>query len=205
MKLLWSSRSPFVRKVLLAAYETGLADRIERVRTVVSPTKPNSEVMALNPLNKLPTLILDDGRVLYDSRVIVEYLDGLHAGVKLLPHSGPKRLEAQRLQALGDGMLDFMLLGLSERIRPEAQQSADLHAALKVKFTSGFDALEREVVAFAGQPLSIGHLAVIAVLGYADFRYAANDWRQGRPALAAWHKAFATRPSYTSTEHADVY
>ena len=85
MKLLWSSRSPFVRKVMVAAHEVGLADRIRTERVVVAANKPNADVMAVNPLNKIPTLVLDDGTVLYDSRVICEYLDTLHDGPKLFP------------------------------------------------------------------------------------------------------------------------
>lgn len=206
MKLLWSSRSPFVRKVMLVLHETGLAARTQTVRTVVAPTKPNPEVMARNPLNKLPTLLLDDGRALYDSRVIAEYLDGLHAGPRLFPTEPAARIEALRLQALGDGILDFLLVGLSERARPPAQQSPELKAALAVKFRSGLDALEQEAAAgrLAGA-LTIGHLAVACVGGYADFRYASETWRQGRPRLAEWHAAFAARPSYRATEHADVY
>ena len=100
----------------------------------MSPTKPNADVMAINPLNKLPTLLLDDGQALYDSRVIVEYLDGLHSGPKLFPASGAARFEALRWQALGDGILDFLLAGLSERVRPAAQQSPELKAALAQKF-----------------------------------------------------------------------
>jgi len=205
MKLFWSSRSPFVRKVMVVAHETSLVSRVECVRTVVAPTKPNADVMALNPLNKLPTLLRDDDRPIYDSRVICEYLDGLHAGQKLFPAAGEARFEALRLQALGDGILDFLLLGLSERVRPETQQSPDLKAALDVKFTTAFDALEREAKAFQSGPLTIGHLAIGCVLGYADFRYAAKAWRQGRPTLAAWGDTILARPSYKATEHADVY
>jgi len=205
MKLFWSSRSPFVRKVMLVAYETGLVDRIEQVRTVVAPTKPNPEVMALNPLNKLPTLIRDDGTPLYDSRVIAEYLDGLSDRPKLFPSEAQARIEALRLQALGDGILDFLLLGLSERARPETQQSPELKAALAVKFTTAFDALEREAARLAATPLTIGHIAIGCVGGYADFRYSDKNWRQGRPQLAAWHATFATRPGYAETAHADVY
>lgn len=205
MKLFWSSRSPFVRKVMIVAHEKGLADRIEKVRTVVAPSKPNPDVMALNPLNKLPTLILDDGRPLYDSRVIVEYLDGIGTGQRLFPASGDDRLEALRRQALGDGTLDFLLLWLSERARPEAQQSPELLAALRVKFKTAFDALEREAADLPKAPFGIGHIAIGCVCGYADFRYAAENWRDGRPALAAFAASFAARPSYQATQHADVY
>lgn len=205
MKLFWSSRSPFVRKVMIVAYEKGLVDRIERVRTVVAPTKPNADVMALNPLNKLPTLIRDDGTPLYDSRVIAEYLDDIGSGPRLFPASGADRMEALRRQALGDGMLDFLLVGLSERARPAEQQSSDLKAALALKFTTAFDALEREAAGLEASPFGIGHVAIGCACGYADFRYAADDWRKGRPALARWHESFAKRPGYEPTTHADVY
>ena len=88
MKLLWSSRSPFARKVMVAAHEVGVAARIATQRVVVSANKPSAEVMALNPLNKIPTLVLQDGTPLYDSRVICEFLDSLHDGPKLLPPDG---------------------------------------------------------------------------------------------------------------------
>jgi glutathione S-transferase len=205
MKLLWSSRSPFVRKVMLVVHEKGLVDKVEQVRTVVSPTKPNPEVMALNPLNKLPTLIRDDGSPLYDSRVICEYLDTVGTGAKLFPADGAARIEALRLQALGDGILDFLLVGLSERARPEAQQSSELKAALALKFQTAFDALEREAAKLTTGPLTIGHIALGCVGGYADFRYADREWRKGRPAFAAWHATFAERPGYKATTHADVY
>ncbi len=207
MKLFWSSRSPFVRKVMLVAHETEIVDRIECVRTLVAPTKPNPEVMAANPLNKLPTLLLDDGRALYDSRVIAEYLDTQHGGPPLFPSDPGARFEALRLQALADGVLDFLLLGLSERARPLEQQSPQLQAALAVKFPAAFDQLERDVTApaLASAAPTIAHIAIAAVCGYADFRYASEEWRKGRPQLAAWHAAFALRPSYRATEHRDVY
>lgn len=205
MKLHWSSRSPFVRKVMVAAHETGLAGSIDCVRTVVAPTKPNPEVMARNPLNKLPTLVLDDGQALFDSRVIVEYLDGLHTGPKLFPASGSARIDALRRQALGDGILDFLLVGLSERARPETQQSPELKAALAVKFKAAFDHLESQADALATGPFDIGRIAIACVLGYADFRYGAENWREGRPRLAAWAETLATRPSLTATQHVDTY
>ncbi|MDX2158300.1 MAG: glutathione S-transferase N-terminal domain-containing protein [Hyphomicrobiaceae bacterium] len=206
MRLYWSSRSPFVRKVMVVAHETGLVSRIETIRTVVAPTKPNAEVMALNPLNKLPTLVLDDGSALYDSRVIAEYLDSLHDGPRLFPPAGRPRFEALRLQALGDGALDFLLVGLSERARPEAQQSPELKAALATKFRAAFDRLEAEAGAGAlAGSFGIGQIAVACVLGYADFRYAAEGWRNGRPKLAAFAQSIANRPSLVATTHMDAY
>ena len=94
MKLYWSSRSPFVRKVMVCAHECGLAARIECVRTLVMMTRPNPDLLPVNPLGKIPTLVLDDGSALYDSTVICEYLDSLHGGSRLFPESGPARWTA---------------------------------------------------------------------------------------------------------------
>lgn len=205
VKLFWSSRSPFVRKVMIFAHETGLVDRITCERTVVAPTKPNADLMRLNPLNKLPTLILDDGRAIYDSRVIVEYLDSLHGGPKRIPEAGVERFDALRMQALCDGVLDFLLVGLSERARPEAQQSAELKAALAVKFKAAFDALDAEASRLDIGRFGLSEIAASAVVGYADFRYSAENWREGRPNLAAFADKIAGRASIVATAHADVY
>jgi glutathione S-transferase len=205
MKLYWSTRSPFVRKVMVFAHETGLADRIERVQTIVAPTKPNPEVMALNPLNKLPTLILDDGRALYDSRVICEYLDGLHDKPRLFPAEPSARIDALRRQALGDGMMDFLLLWLSERSRPAPQQSPELIAACRTKLATVLDALEREAPSLSAMPFSIAHIAIGCALGYADFRFKDEAWRTGRPQLAAWAATIHSRPSFEVTQPADTY
>ena len=124
MKLLWSSRSPFVRKVMIAAHEVGIADRIRTERVLVAANKPNADVMAVNPLNKIPTLVLDDGTALYDSRVICEYLDTLHEGPKLFPADAGARWTALRRQALGDGLMATIVLRLGEQARPREAQSA---------------------------------------------------------------------------------
>ena len=205
MKLLWSSRSPFVRKVMIFAHEAGLASQITCERTVVAPTKPNPDVMRLNPLNKLPTVLLDDGTAIYDSRVIVEYLDGLNSGPKLIPSAGPERVMALRKQALCDGILDFLLVGLSERARPEAQQSPELKAALAVKFKAGFNGLEAEAADLGKHGFGLAEVCAAAVVGYADFRYGSERWREGRPHLAKFAESIATRPSIVATAHADVY
>jgi glutathione S-transferase len=110
MKLYYSSASPFVRKVTVTAIECGVDKKIERHPTQVVPVKPNAELAHDNPLMKVPTLITDGGEILYDSRVICEYLDSLHDGRKLLPASGGERWRVLRLQALGDGILDAGIL-----------------------------------------------------------------------------------------------
>jgi glutathione S-transferase len=204
MKLYWSSRSPFVRKVMVFAHEVGVADRIACIRTIVAPTKPNPDVMAANPLNKLPTLVTTDGPI-YDSRVICEYLDTLHDGAKLFPPPGEARLAALRRQALADGMLDFLVAWYGERQRPTDHQSSPHLDAYRLKLATSLDALERDAEALRAAPFGIGQIAIGCALSYADFRFADATWRNGRPHLAAWHAAFAQRPSMKATEHADVY
>src|ERR1700744_4301677 len=103
MKLHWAPRSPFVPKVMMVGHECGLPGRITCVRTVAATAKPHAELMKDNPLSKIPTLVLDDGTVLYDSPVICEYLDGLAGEPKLFPTEPKARLTALRRQALGDG------------------------------------------------------------------------------------------------------
>ena len=146
MKLHWSPRSPFVRKVMIVAHEVGLVDRLTLVRTVAAATKPHPELMRDNPLSKIPTLVLDDGTVLYDSPVICEYLDRLHAGPKLFPPGGAERMTALRRQALGDGCLDFLLLWRDERAR---LRPSDVHlASFAAKRKAALAAIDHEVDGF---------------------------------------------------------
>ena len=204
MKLLWSSRSPFVRKVMAAAHELGLAERIRTERVVVSAAAPNADVMAVNPLNKIPTLLLDDGSALYDSRVICEYLDTLHGGQRLFPVPLTERWTALRRQALGDGLMDVIVLRLGEQNRPAGQQSEKHLAAFRLKIDTALDRMEREAGDLAGTP-TIGHIAIACALGHLDFRFAADAWRTGRPALARWYETFSQRPSMEATQYVEVY
>jgi glutathione S-transferase len=198
MKLHWSPRSPFVRKVMIAAHETGLVERLTCMRTVVAMTAPNSELLPDNPLSKIPTLVLDDGSPLYDSAVICEYLDTLHDGPKLFPADPKARWTALRRHALGSGLLDLFILWRNERERPQpSQPHLDAYA---VKYESALNALEKETAAIATTPFGIGHIAIGCALSYADFRFADLDWRAEHPQLAAWHKSFSQRPSARATE-----
>jgi glutathione S-transferase len=204
MQLYWSSRSPFVRKVMVTAHELGLAGRIRTERTVVSAVAPNPQVMAVNPLNKIPTMILDDGTALYDSRVICEYLDTLHAGPKLFPADAGARWATLRRQALGDGLMEVIVLRLGEQNRPPATQSEKHLSAYQLKIATALDRLESEAQDLAG-PLGIGHIAVACALGHLDFRFAADNWRAARDKLARWYGEFARRPSMQATEYVDAY
>ena len=204
MQLFWSSRSPFVRKVMVAAHEMGLAARIRTERVVVSAAVPNAQVMAANPLNKIPTLILDDGTALYDSRVICEYLDTLHGGRKLFPAEPAARWVALRRQALGDGLMEVIVLRLGEQNRAAGMQSEKHMSTFKLKIATVLDRLEGEAEDLAG-PNTIDHVAIACALGHLDFRFAADEWRTGRPKLARWYDEFARRPSMQKTEYVDAY
>jgi glutathione S-transferase len=200
MKLRYSPTSPYVRKVMVVALETGLAERIERIATTVAPTKPNEEVARENPLVKVPALTTDDGLVLYDSPVICEYLDTQHGGAKLFPASGKARWMALRQQALGDGILDAAILGRYEILRPKENQWQDWIDAQLRKVRGALAALEMEVEAGElGGPLTIGLITVGCALGYLDFRYASEDWRSRQRRLAVWFDEFSQRKSMQLT------
>ena len=197
MKLHWSPRSPFVRKVMIVAHERGLVDRITCVRTIAATAKSHAELMKDNPLSKIPTLVLDDGAVLYDSPVICEYLDGLDGAPKLFPRSGKARMTALRRQALGDGFLEMMVLLRDERMR---ETPSNRHiASTAVRKAAILDSLEREAEALTRTPFGIGHIAIGCALSYLDFRFSDEDWRKGHLRIANWQAAFAARPSVGAT------
>ncbi len=201
MKLHWSPRSPFVRKVMVVIHERGLADRVTCVRTVAATAKPHAELMRDNPLSKIPTLVLDDGTVIYDSPVVCEYLDMLGDGPKLFPAEPKARLTALRRQALGDGFLDMMVMLRDERLR---EHPSERHmASTATRKAAVLKSLEQEAPALAAVPFGIGHIAIGCALSYLDFRYADEDWRKPHPNIAAWHAAFAARPSVRATEPVD--
>ena len=193
MTLHWSPRSPYVRKVMIAAHEMGLQDRLRTVRTVVGGTTPHRELMRINPLGKIPTLELEDGSVLYDSPVICEYLDTLHDGPKLFPAAWPARGVALRRLALGDGMLDAALPWLGERFRPPEKQSQPHMDLWRAKLLACVDALEQEADALAEGALTIGHVAIGVALGISisvstscTGATAGRDWPRGtRRSIAA--------------------
>jgi glutathione S-transferase len=202
MKLHWSPRSPFVRKVMIVAHEVGLAEELERVRTVVAMTKPHPGLMVHNPLSKLPTLVVDDGTALYDSPVICEYLDRI-TGPRLFPQTLPERMTALRRQALGDGLLDLLVLWRNETLRPAEKQSQAHVDSFATRNTTVLDSLENEAPHLASSAHSIGHIAIGCALSYLDFRFAELPWRRERPALAAWHATFCDRRSVRATEPVD--
>lgn len=196
MKLRYSPLSPFVRKVTVTLIEIGLEDKVERIPTDV--WDPETDIAKDNPLGKIPTLITDDGKALYDSPVICEYLDGLHDGDKLFPASGQARWRALGLQALGDGMSEAGVLKLLETRRPEEMQYEKWMARQTAAVLRAMDSLESDADGLEGPP-TIGHVAVGCSLGWLDFRFADLGWRQDRPGLAEWFEGFSERPSMTAT------
>jgi glutathione S-transferase len=204
MKLHWSSRSPYVRKVMICACELGLADRIERIHSVVSMSQPNAQVMRDNPLGKIPALILDDGRVFYDSAMICEYLDSLHAGTPLFPPRGEARWTALRRHALGNGMLDTLLLWRSEMAKPVPRQTPEWLATFALKMRNALDTIEREADSLAQCPFDIGHIGIGAALVYLDFRFADLGWRNARTRSEAWMRQFLQRESVQKTTFIDA-
>ncbi|MBU4611546.1 glutathione S-transferase family protein [Achromobacter sp. GG226] len=198
MQLHWSPKSPYVRKVMVCALELGVADRLTRVRSVAAMLRPNPDIMRDNPLSKIPTLVLDDGMRLFDSVVICEYLNDLAEG-SLFPTRGQAKWDALRWHALGDGMLDALILWRNERERTDAQRLEALVDAFSLKFANTLAVLEAEAPALAAAPLSIGTITVGCMLGYADFRFDAEAWRTRAPALADWYATLAARPSFQAT------
>jgi glutathione S-transferase len=210
MTLFWSSRSPYVRKVMVAAHEVGVQDRLTPVRKNVAILKPDDEVTVANPLGKIPALVLEDGTSLYDSSVICEFLDGLRPKPTLFPTDSAARLVTLRQQATGNGLMDLMVIGRAERMRPDGARSDAHVAAYCRKMTTTLDRLELEADSFTDAPFSIGPLTIGCALSYADFRstdigFAEAGWRSARPKLDRWHESFRARASVKATEHSDVY
>ncbi|HYA81110.1 MAG TPA: glutathione S-transferase [Methylocystis sp.] len=193
--LRYSPASPYARKVLIAAAILGLADRIET--QTVDFADPSDHIRTQNPLGKIPTLVLEDGSTLYDSRVIAEYLDQLAGGGRLFPAEAGRRFAALRLQALGDGINDAaLLLRYEETTRPADKRFDDWVSLQQGKVDRGLAALAADPP--AGE-IDIGHIAAATALGYLDLRFA-GAWREKYPRLAAWLDDFARNtPSFDAT------
>ena len=196
MKLYYSATSPYVRKVNVCAIELGLDEKLERIFT--NPWEKDDKLLADNPLSKVPTLITDDGIVLYDSPVICEYLDTVQGGGVLIPASGTEHWNVLRLQALGDGILDAAVLRFLERKRPNFQQSSEWDSIQQSAIQRALEYLESKVNEWKTD-VTIGQIAVACALGYLDFRFAEDNWRQGQPGLTGWFETFAQRESMQAT------
>lgn len=203
MKLYWGKMSPFARKVTVVAHETGTFDRIELVPTTVDMAKANSDVQRDNPLSKVPTLALEDGTALYDSRTICEYLDSLNRGASLFP-AGPTRWDALRRQSLGDGIMDTLILWRQERLKPEERQTPAWLETFANKIATALVQLDAEAGDLEARPFDIGHATLGCALGYMDARFEDLAWRGSAPRLARWHASFEARASATATHPSNL-
>lgn len=200
MKLYFSPASPYVRKVMVAAHEKGLADRIELLPSAASPINRDKTIVRSNPSGKVPTMLLDTGQALYDSRVICAYVDSLSSDPLLIPAAGETRFAAMTLEALGDAILDAALLARYETVmRPQELRWNDWTRGQMEKIESGLDSLAGEWMEHLTGPVTLGSLTAACALGYLDFRFADHDWRSSRPKLAAWFEDFSARPSMKAT------
>ncbi len=196
MKLYGSETSPYVRKARVLIQEK----RLDVQFVKVDAGAQDSPVPALNPLGKVPVLERKDGSALYDSPVIVEYLDALKAPA-LLAASGEPRFAMRRVEALADGVLDAVVTRLLESRRPAGQQSADVIAREERRVARVLEWAETQV---GSSPFlmegrfSLADLVMGVALDYVDFRYA-HDWRARCARLARWHEAIRTRPSFVAT------
>jgi glutathione S-transferase len=195
MKLTFSPSSPFARKVRIAAIELGLLDKIELVPTTVAPGQANPEYSKIYPLKKLPAMILGNGDIIVDSYVIVEYLDELAGGGKLIPASGPTRWKVKSDHSMLQAMLDSMLLCRYEKmVRPQGLQWQAWSDDHWNRAWTGMAHFEKQPDMLS-RPLDISQIALTCVLGYADFRFADCGWRKAYPKLDAFHEKMLARPS----------
>jgi glutathione S-transferase len=172
------------------------------VRTVVAMQKPARELLPDNPLGKIPTLVLEDGTSLYDSQVIIEYLDSLAGGGRLIPASGPARFTELRRHALATGFLDLLILWRNERDKPQPLPA--LLDAFALKTDAALRALEDEIGAIAAGPVGLAQITLAILGAYMDFRFPDLGWRERCPAFSAWQLRFAERPSMRATEIVDA-
>jgi glutathione S-transferase len=194
VKLYYSPTSPYVRKVMACAITREIDSRIERIPT--NPHVSPQDLVADNPLSKVPCLVTDDGLALFDSPVICEYLDSVGDALPLFPAHGPARWRALKLQAMGDGILDAAVGRRGEMAKPQ-EEARDAWMARQKGIVA------RTVAQLDADPphrhVDIGTIAVACALGYLDFRYAAEPWRDGHPRLTAWFAAFAKDEAMVAT------
>ena len=190
--------SPFVRKVRIAAGILGLDSRI--TLETADTTSPTDSVRAQNPLGKIPALVLDDGMVLFDSRVILDYLDHVAGGGRIVPADPGARFSALRLQALADGLMDASVLLVYEgRWRPAERHEPKWVDHQAGKVTRTLTALEAAPPALTAPP-DVGQIALACALGYRDFRFA-GTWRNDHPRLVRWLDGFAAQvPAFAATK-----
>ena len=194
MKLAYSPNSPYVRKCVVLAIQRGIDKQMEL--WTVGTTDP--ALVKINPLSKVPTLVLDDGTALYDSPVICEYLDSVGDRPKMFPPAGPARWKALRQEALGDGILDATQPRRREIALPQDEGRQTYIALQQGKVKAALAVLEAEADSL-GMLTNIGEITIACALGYMDFRYANEPWRPGHPKLEAWYAKVSAMPAMART------
>lgn len=201
MKLHWSPRSPFVRKVMIVLRETGLIDQVTCVRSIVAmASDPNLDVLKDNPLGKIPVLITDDG-TFFDSKVICEYLDE-KSNCNLFPRAFSERMAVLRLQALCDGLTDILLLWRNELNHPNGAWPAVCHS-YEAKVKAVMTRLESDIHSIASTPFNIGHIALVCALGQLDFRWKGSQWEVNFPETFQFYSSLLNRPSIQNSPIVD--
>jgi glutathione S-transferase len=198
MKLLYTVNSPYARKVRIVALEKHIEMELQEV--VLS--EPYCPVKNHNPLGKVPVLVLDDGDDLYDSRVIVEYLDNRTPLAHLIPHDNGSRTAVRRWEALADGICDAAVAAMLEGRRPEQQQSqANIEKQLE-KVTRGLEVLNLDITKkkwCVNETFSLADIALGCMLGYLDLRFNHLNWQDKYPNLAKHYSLLIKRPSFKQT------
>jgi glutathione S-transferase len=195
MQLWYAPTSPFARKVRIAAFELGLADDIALVE--VDPWS-DERLRSLNPLAKVPTLVLGWGEILFESTVICEYLDVL-AGPRLFPRPSVERWRALLIQGLADGAATAAGRLFAEIRKPASERSAAMTARFEAAIEASLDEMERR--GLDGSLSTIGDVTAVAFLGYLDFRWPDRDWQKGRSRIAAAYAQAQARPSLVQTAY----
>ncbi|MCF6304561.1 MAG: glutathione S-transferase [Rhodobacteraceae bacterium] len=199
MKLFYAPTSPYVRKIMIALIETGQLEKVEMVPVKVSPINPGDIVPDNNPLGKIPCLIRNNGKPIFDSRVICRYLDTMHNGAKLYPNDSTL-WDTLTLEALGEGINEAAILIAYERmLRPEAQQSSDWIEAQWLKISRALDSIENDWMVHLNGTPDMACYGIGAALGYLDLRHDDRGWRDNHLKLATWEAGFAKRPAMVST------
>ncbi len=203
MKLIGSHTSPFVRKARIVLAEK----RIEYEFVVDNPNDPASTVSEFNPLGKVPVLVTDDGANIYDSSVIVEYLDTVSPVERLIPETGRQRIQVKRWEALADGLIEAASLTVLEGRRPAKQQSRDWIERQSAKVTRALRAAAHDLAErtwCAGDSYSLANIALGCALDYLDFRFAEIDWRVQYPNLGRHAEKLFKRPPFEASMPRDV-
>jgi glutathione S-transferase len=197
MKLVYSPPSPFVRKVTTLIYHANLADRIELINVKTTALSVAEEARAANPLGKIPVMILEDGKAIFDSRVITRYLDNF-AGSNLYPQD--KIYDILTLEALADGIMESAVsITYESKLRPQNEQSPSWMEAQWSKVLHSIKALDDGQFQAMDSEMNMGQIAVACALGYLDFRHDARQWRNGHSNLASWNDKMIKLPALIKT------